>query len=244
MQCTRKGHAGVYFVNWQRDISVEERAGRKVVVKRDKPTKGFHEYLLLCAYTTISLILAHPSTPPSSRDIARNEGPEMRCILERAGIPTPRLLSITGKELVEEYVQGGDLYRAFAAGISPAVAQEVGRLTALAHAAGLAFTDNKAQNFLVQGESLLRTDLAFIQKSRSTFARSMDAGSFLASVIDLQNYREIERAFYKGYQLQSGKKLPYLTLTIRNILSLGFASNGKIGLHNIMLDSSDLIGCP
>lgn len=239
MQCQRKGHAGVYFVNWQRDISVEERAGRKVVVKRDKPTKGFHEFLLLSTYTIISLILAHPSAPP--RDIAKNEGSEMRNTLQRAGICTPRLVSIRGKELVEDYVQGGDLYRAFAAGISSIFAQEAGRLTALAHAAGLVFTDNKAQNFLVQGTSLLRTDLGFIQKRNSTFARSMDTGSFLASVIDLQNYREIERAFYDGYLLQSGKKLPYLTLIIRNLLSLGFSSNGKIALHNIMLDSSDLI---
>jgi tRNA A-37 threonylcarbamoyl transferase component Bud32 len=241
MQYTRNGDADVYFINWQRDISVEERAGRKVVVKRDKPTKGFHEYLLLSTYTIISLILAHPSAPPC--DIARNEGPEMRSKLERAGIPTPRLVSIEGKELIEEYIEGGDLYRALVSGVSPAFGQEVGRLTALAHSAGIVFTDNKAQNFLVQGNSLLRTDLAFIQISNSTFARSMDVGSFLASVVDLQNYREIEQAFYTGYRLQSGKKLPCLTLAIRNILSLGFSSNGKIALHNMMLDSSELIGC-
>lgn len=232
----------MYFVNWQRDISVEERDGRKVVVKRNKPTKGFHEYVLLCTYTFISIFLAHPSAPPAAGDIARNEGQGMRSTLERVGIPTPRLVSMTGKELVEEYVEGGDLYRAIAAGMRPALAQEAGRLTALAHAAGLAFTDNKAQNFLVQGESLLRTDLAFMQKSSSTFARSMDAGSFLASVVDLQNYREIEQAFYWGYRLQSGKNLPYLSLIIRNILTLGFSADGRTALRNMMLDSSGVIG--
>lgn len=234
--------ASVYFVNWQRDISVEERGGRKVVVKRDKPTKVLHEFILLGTYTLISIFLAHPSAPPRPGDIARNEGQEMRRTLERAGIPTPRLVSMTDKELVEECVEGGDLYRALAAGVRPALVQEAGRLTALAHAAGLAFTDNKAQNFLVQGESLLRTDLSFLQKSTSTFARSMDAGSFLASIVDLSNYREIEWAFYVGYRLQSGKNLPYLSLVIRNILAPGFSADAKTALRNMMLDSSGMIG--
>ncbi|AIC15002.1 BUD32 family EKC/KEOPS complex subunit [Nitrososphaera viennensis] len=242
MQCTHTRHASVYFVNWQRDISVEERDGRKVVVKRNKPTKAFHEYILLCTYTFISIFLAHPSAPPAAGDIARNEGKEMRSALEKAGIPTPRLVSMTEKELVEEYVDGGDLYRALAAGAGSALAQEAGRLTALAHAAGFAFTDNKAQNFLVQGKSLLRTDLAFLQKSSSTFARSMDAGSFLASVVDLPSYREIEQAFYRGYRLELGKNLPYLSLVIRNILTPGFSADGKIALRNMMLDSSGVIG--
>ncbi|AIF84336.1 hypothetical protein NTE_02283 [Candidatus Nitrososphaera evergladensis SR1] len=233
----------MYFVNWQRDISVEERDGRKVVVKRNKPTKGFHEYILLCTYTFISIFLAHPSAPPAPGDITRNEGPETRKTLERVGIPTPHLVSMTGKELVEEYVDGGDLYRSLAAGTRrSSLAQEAGRLTALAHTAGLVFTDNKAQNFLVQGESLLRTDLAFLQKSRSTFARSMDVGSFLASVVDLPNYREIEQAFYRGYRLQSGDNFPYLSLVIRNILATGFSADGRTALRNMMLDSSDVIG--
>lgn len=232
----------MYFVNWQRDISVQERDGRRVVVKRNKPTKGFHEYILLCTYTFISIFLAHPSAPPAAGDISRNEGQGMRSALERAGIPTPRLVSMNKDELVEEYVDGGDLYRAIAMGARPGLAQEAGRLTALAHAAGLAFTDNKAQNFLVRGESLLRTDLAFIQKSRSTFARSMDAGSFLASVIDLPNYCEIEQAFYRGYRLQSGKSLPYLSLVIRNILTFGFSADGRTALRNMILDSSGVIG--
>ncbi|HVX02862.1 MAG TPA: hypothetical protein VHA09_06880 [Nitrososphaera sp.] len=232
----------MYFVNWQRDISIEERDGRKVVVKRNKSTKIFHEYILLCTYSLISVFLAHPSAPPPIIDIARNEGQKMRTALERAGISTPRLVSMTDSELVEEYADGGDLYRALAAGARPAIAQEAGRLTALAHAAGLAFTDNKAQNFLIRGDSLLRTDLGFMQKSSSTFARSMDAGSFLASIIDLPNYREIEQAFYRGYRLESGRGLPYLTLVIRNILTLGFSANAKVAIRNMMLDSSRLLG--
>jgi tRNA A-37 threonylcarbamoyl transferase component Bud32 len=232
----------MYFVNWQRDISIQERGGRKLVVKHNKPTKAFHEYILLCTYTFISIFLAHPSSPPSPTDILRNEGQKMRSMLAAAGIPTPDLISISEDELIEEYVEGGDLYRALAGGMSPVLAREAGRLTALAHAAGLVFTDNKAQNFLVRENSLLRTDLGFIQRSLSTFARSMDAGSFLASVIDLRNYREIERAFHAGYLSQSGRHLPYLSLIIRNILSLGFSADGKVTLRNMVLDSSGVIG--
>ena len=233
----------MYFVNWQRDISVEERDGRKVVVKRNKPTKVFHEYVLLCTYTFISILLAHPCSPPAAREIARNEGLEMRSTLQKAGIPTPRLVSMTHDEIVEEYVPEGDLYRAIVSGSRPVkLAREAGRLTALAHAAGLVFTDNKAQNFLVKGESLVRTDLAFLQKKSSVFARSMDAGSFLASVVDLAEYQEIEQEFFRGYHSESGKKLPYLTLILRNILALGFSADGKTTLRNMVLDSSDMIG--
>jgi tRNA A-37 threonylcarbamoyl transferase component Bud32 len=190
----------------------------------------------------ISLILAHPSLPPSAGEIVRNEGPQMRLILARAGIPTPKLVSMGKGELVEEYVEGGDLYRALAGGASYSLALEAGRLTALAHSVGLVFTDNKAQNFLVRGNSLLRTDLGFIQKSDSLFARSMDVGSFLASVVDLRNYRQIEAEFFKGYRFQMGKKFPYLSLILRNILAMGFSSNGNIALRNISLDSSRLLG--
>lgn len=232
----------VYFVNWQRDVSVEERDGRKVVVKRGKPTKGFHEYILLCTYMFISIFLGHPSAPPRAGDITRNEGAEMRDALAALGVPTPRLASLSEEELVEEYVEGGDLYRALAAGAEARLANDAGRLTALAHGAGLAFTDNKAQNFLVREGSLLRTDLAFMQKNASTFARSMDVGSFLASVLDLPNYPGIEREFYKGYRAQAGERFPYLSLVIRNILSPGLSSDGKVAIRNMLLDSSRLVG--
>ncbi|MGI0019003.1 MAG: hypothetical protein ACREAY_00875, partial [Nitrososphaera sp.] len=107
---------------------------------------------------------------------------------------------------------------------------------------GYVFTDNKAQNFLVRGGDVLRTDLGFIQKSSSTFARSMDVGSFLASVMDLPSYKELERAFYDGYKGRAGK-FPYLSLAIRNILATGFSSDSKTALKNMMIaDSAKLLG--
>lgn len=232
----------VYFVNWQRDVSVQERAGTKVVVKRSKPSRSFHEYILLCTYVLISVLLGHPSAPPRAGDIIRNEGAEMRNTLASLGVPTPALISMSQDELVEEYVEGGDLYRALASGSAALLASGAGRLTAILHNAGLAFADNKAQNFLVRDDSLLRTDLAFIQENKSTFARSMDVGSFLASVMDLPNYPAIEREFYNGYREQTGGRFPYLSLVIRNLLSLGFSSDGKVALRNMMLNSSRLVG--
>lgn len=234
----------MYFVNWQRAISLEERDGHRVVVKRNKPTTMVHEYLLFGTYVLISILLAHPSPSPTPGGIARNEGYEMRDTLGRLGIRTPRLLSISNDVLIEEYVEGGDLYRALASGRAGAtLAFAAGSLTGLMHGGGYVFTDNKAQNFLVRGSNdVLRTDLGFIQKSSSAFARGMDVGSFLASVIDLPSYREIERAFYDGYKERAGK-FPYLTLVIRNILAAGFAADSKTAIKNMMItDSFKLLG--
>ncbi len=231
----------MYFVNWQRQVSLEERGGQRVIVKRTKPTTAFHEYILLSTYTMISLLLGHPSAPPHAGSVSRNEGPEMREVLGRLGIPTPRLVSITEDELVEEYIEGGDLYRALASGAFPALAYNAGAVTGKLHCAGYVFTDNKAQNYLVRGDSILRTDLSFLQKNSSTYAKSMDIGSFLASVIDLAKYSNIEQAFFEGYRAQADHNFPYLSIIIRNILSAGFASDTKVALENMMADTGRLI---
>jgi tRNA A-37 threonylcarbamoyl transferase component Bud32 len=232
----------LYFVNWQRRVSVEERGGQKVVVKRIKPSTAFNEFVLLSTYMMISLLLAHPSLSPSG-ETWRSEGQEMRQMLARLGVPTPKLISISRGELVEEYVEGGDLYRALAHwGADPNLAFDAGALTGRLHGGGYVFTDNKAQNYLVRGKALLRTDLGFLQKNSSTFARSMDAGSFLASVIDLAGYRDIESGFYRGYRSQTGRNLPYLSLVIRNILAAGFSSDSRTAVRNMMLSSSRFLG--
>lgn len=231
----------MYFVNWQREVSVEELNGHKVVVKRNKPTKEFHEFLLITIYSLISVLLAHPSTPPLFSEIMRNEGRDMRKNLERIGVTTPELISISDVDLVEEYIEGGDLYMAFVSGHPAAFAFDAGRMTGMMHRAGYAFVDNKAQNYLIRGDLLIRTDLGFIQKSSSQYARSMDVGSFLASIMDLERYREIESAFFDGYLSESGRKFSYISIIIRNLLSLGFSSDTKTTLKNMVLDATPLI---
>jgi tRNA A-37 threonylcarbamoyl transferase component Bud32 len=222
-------------------VSVEELNGQKVVVKRNKPTKEFHEFLLIYTYSLISMILAHPSAPPTFNEIMRNEGRDMRKNLEKMGISTPELISISEIDLVEEYIEGGNLYVALVSGKPARLAFGAGCLMGRMHKAGYAFVDNKAQNYLVRGDSVVRTDLGFIQRSSSHYARSMDIGSFLASIMDLSRYREVEKAFFEGYLSESGRKFSYISIIIRNILSLGFSSDSKMMLRNMVLDTAHLI---
>lgn len=230
----------LYFVNWQRQVSFEEWDGRKVVVKRNKSTKEFHEFIIAYAYSLISLLLAHPSPPIVLREIMRNEGNAMRSKLETIGIPTPKLISISDTDLVEEYIEGGDLYASLASGNSAEIAYSAGLLTDRLHRAGYSFVDNKAQNYLVKGSSVLRTDIGFTRKSSSLYARSMDVGSFLASVMDLADFANIEMAFYNGYRSEYGHRFSAISIIIRNVLSLGFSSNIKGTLTNMALDSRQL----
>lgn len=229
----------MHFVNWQRDISIEVIDGTKVVIKRNKALKDFHEYLLITTYTFISILLAHPDRPPLTigHMSMKNESFEMRRYLRNIGIPTPSLISITNNGLIEEFIEGGDLYQAFSKGEDSSLAFQAGALTGKMHSAGCVFTDNKAENYLLDSQNLIiRTDLGFIQKNGSLFSRSMDIGSFLASVMDLRRpqYREIEEAFLNGYKSETDDDVPYLSLVLRNILSLGFSSNQPAMLQNML----------
>ena len=232
----------MHFVNWQRKISVEEQNGQKVMVKRNKPTKLFHEFLIIYAYSLISLLFFHPSPPPTFSEITRNEGYEMRNNLKKIGIRTPKLFSMSDTNLIEEYIEGGNLYLALASGSDILLAYEAGCITGKLHEAGYAFVDNKAQNYLVTGDSVIRTDLSFMKKTHSHYSKSMDIGSFLASVIDLGRYGEIVQSFHDGYLSESDSKFSYLSILIRNVLSVGFSSNSKTTLRNILLDSRTFIG--
>ena len=227
----------MYFVNWQRDISIEELAGQKVVVKRNKSRKDFHETILILAYTLVSVLLAHPTSPPHvGKMMLKNESHDTRRTLGKLGIPTPRLISISDNTLVEEYVEGGDLYKALSTGRHDLLAFQAGSITGRLHKAGYVFIDNKSQNYLVSSDNLIvRTDLGFMQKKDSTFSRSMDIGSFLASVIDFErlDYEMIEKAFFDGYRSEM-EMIPYLSIILRNLLSVGFTSNQFMMIRNIV----------
>ncbi len=223
-------------------MSLEERNGQKVMVKRNKPTKQFHEFLIIYAYSLISLLLFHPSTPLTFSEIIRNEGCEMRKNLRKMGISTPMLLSMSDADLIEEYIEGGDIYRALASGGDVVLAYEAGCITGKLHQAGYTFVDNKAQNYLARGESVIRTDLGFMKKTNSHYSKSMDIGSFLASVMDLDRYGEIAKSFHDGYRSEADSKFSYLSIVIRNVLSTGFSSSSKTTLRNMLLDSRSLIG--
>ena len=221
---------------------MEERNGRKVMVKRNKPTKQFHEFLIIYAYSLISMLLFHPSAPLTFSEIIRNEGHEMRKNLKKIGIPTPMLLSMSDTDLIEEYIEGGDIYRALASGGNIMLAYKAGSITGKAHQAGYTFVDNKAQNYLTRGESVIRTDLGFMKKANSHYSKSMDIGSFLASVMDLDRYGEIAESFHDGYMSEAGSEFSYLSINISKFLLAGFSSTSKKTPRKKLLVSRNLIG--
>ncbi len=229
-------------MNWQRDISIQEIDGRRVVLKRNKATKKFHEYLLAATYCLVSVLCIHPSGPPPAGKLASyNEGNSMRNYLKNLGIPTPILISITEHAIIEEFIEGGNLYTAFADGyknrnVVRSLAFQAGCITGKLHNGGYVFTDNKSQNYLVKFDNtLVRTDLAFVHKTNSTFAQSMDIASFLASVIDLKvaSYKSIEQRFRDGYISEVNRDFPFLWILLRNIISLGFAADQSAMLENL-----------
>lgn len=234
----------LYFVNWQRNISITEMNGRKVVVKKNKSSRLFHDYILVLAYTLLSLIVCHPASPPRmGRTMVFNEGFKMRRMLNEIGVPTPALVSISDNWLIEEYIDGGNLYCAFLRGLDTFLAFRAGKITGRLHNAGYVFTDNKSQNYLVTSQgSLLRTDLSFIQQEKSVYPRSMDIGSFLASVIgfDTHKYESIQNAFFAGYNAETKQPFPYLSIAIRNVLSVGLSPTPSI-IKNMLSNSLDLL---
>ncbi|HEY6949421.1 MAG TPA: hypothetical protein VI146_02330 [Nitrososphaeraceae archaeon] len=218
--------------------------GEKVVVKRNKISKNLHDYLLAFTYTILSILLAHPSAPPElGSKLTINEGFKMREKLRLMGIPTPSLISLSNTLLIEDFIVGGNLHEALSKGRDPSLAYSAGIITGRLHRSGYSFIDNKSQNYLVTfSGKVLRTDLAFIQKNGSIFAKSMDIGSFLASLLslDCKRYKEIEDAFYNGYQTEVKGNIPYISIILRNILGFGLSLSSN-WVNNILQNPEKLM---
>ena len=234
----------MYFVNWQREISIKEIDGKKVVVKRNKISKNLHDYLIVISYAILSILLARPSSPPElGNKMTSNEGTEMREKLRSIGIPTPSLIFISDNLLIEEFIPGGNLHEALSNGSDFSLAFSAGIITGRLHKLGYSFVDNKSQNFLVSStRKVLRTDLAFIQKKNSIFAKSMDIGSFLGSLLglDIRKYKVVQDAFYEGYYSEVKTPIPYLSIPLRNILGFGLSLSSN-WVVNVLQDSEKLI---
>lgn len=228
----------MYSVNWQRDIKITIIDGRKVIIKKDKATKLINEYLLVFLYSLISILLLHPSSPPKlGKSILLNEGKENRRKLNEIGITTPRLHYISDDTIIEEYIEGGNLYKFLKNDGDLEIVFKAGVITGKLHNAGFCFIDNKAQNYLVNRSELIRTDIGFIQKKNSLYSKSVDIGIFLSSLIDLdrEKYKKIERIFLEGIKAESKNKIPYLSTIVRNISALGLSSNHHNLITNLFL---------
>jgi len=225
-------------VNWQRHVRQGEYEGRKVVIKTNKRSKGLRDFILVFAYVLTSVLILHPSSPhPLGAMLLQNEGIVMRGMLRKLEILSPTLLYISHKILIEEFIDGGNLYSLFENKGDPLLAGKAGIFTARLHNAKLVFLDNKAENYLINSQrQLVRTDLSFIMKDDSAFSRSMDIASFLASIMDLggSQYRLIHDTFINAYEKEMGKSCPYLYIILRNILALGFSSNRANTFMNLL----------
>lgn len=225
-------------MNWQRHVRRGEFEGRKVVIKTNKRLKGFRDFILVFAYVLTSVLILHPSSPhPLGVMLLQNEGIVMREKLRKLEILSPNLLYISKKVLIEEFIEGGNLYSLFRKRADLSLACKAAILTARFHKAKFVFLDNKAENYLIDTHGqLVRTDLSFILRDDSVFSRSMDIASFLASIMDLKvsEYRAIHNTFIDVYEDEVGRSCPYLYIILRNILALGFSSNRNNTLMNLM----------
>jgi tRNA A-37 threonylcarbamoyl transferase component Bud32 len=223
------------LMNWQRDVEVTDLNGKKVIVKKDKSTKVFNEYFLIFLYSIVSVFLLHPTPPPKfGRSVMINESEPNRKKLDKLGIPTPRLYYISKDKIIEEFIEDGNLYKFLKSDGNIDIVFKAGVITGKLHKAGFCFIDNKAQNYLVNRSELFRTDIGFIQKQSSIFAKSLDIGLFLSSLIDLDStkYKLVEKCFLDGFKSETGSEFPYLSIIIRNISSLCISLNH----HNLIMN--------
>ena len=229
-------------MNWQRDIAISKIEGKMVVIKRNKTIKNINEYLLVFVFTFISFVLFHPTSPfRTGKSILINEGSASRQKLKDLGIHTPRLIEINKDVIIEEYIDGGNLYGFLQKGHNLEIVYKVGTITRSLHNSGSCFIDNKAQNYLVRDLEIIRTDLGLIQNHASEYTKSVDIGTFLASLLDLDNekYKIIEKSFLDGYKNNPNDKLPYLSVIVRNIAALVLVSNHS-NLAKNLLKKSDI----
>jgi Kae1-associated kinase Bud32 len=228
----------LYFINWERKITTNLFGSNKVVVKKTKSFTNLRHFILIFCFTLISIFSGNPSSPPGiGQKIIENESFEFRNKLKSMGISTPKLFSISYDEIIEEYIKGGNLYFYFSTKTAHDLAFQAGKITGLLHKKGFVFIDNKCQNFLVnKDKEVIRIDLGLIQKTEAVFAQSMDVGSFLASILDLnpQIYRKVAKGFLSGYIQITSKKIPYLSIILRNILALGFVYNHDNMIKNMV----------
>jgi tRNA A-37 threonylcarbamoyl transferase component Bud32 len=228
----------LYFVNWEREIKKIRIKGKDLVIKKNKRFKSVRQFVLIFIFTIISILSANPcSPPPIGKKIIENENFQSRAKLYAIGIKTPKLIFISDTQIIEEYIAYGNLYEHFFINNDMKIARKAGVITGTLHNAGYTFIDNKSQNFLViKDNDLVRIDIGLMYQNTSQFTKSMDIGTFLASILDLESikYHEIEKEFLRGYIQTTNNVIPYLSVILRNVLALGFVANYKKMVKNMI----------
>ena len=104
----------MYFINWERKITRAKYGNNTVVVKRNKSFTSLRQFILIFCFTFMSICSGNPANPPKiGKRILENESSESRNKLKLIGINCPKLFSITNEEIIEEYIDGGNLYPFF-----------------------------------------------------------------------------------------------------------------------------------
>ena len=123
-----------------------------VVIKRNKTVKSINEYLLVFIFTFISFVLLHPTSPfRIGKSILANEGSFSRQKLKDLGIHTPRLIEINNDVIIEEYIDGGNLYGFLQKSNNLEIVYKVGTITRNLHNSGSCFIDNKDSELFSKG---------------------------------------------------------------------------------------------
>jgi len=225
--------------SWQRRIKIEKLNGITVVRKKNKKLRLIRDIILVFSYLLISIVLIHPSPPPKiGIQSQKNEGFYTRKFLKKNSIITPNLLNISDFEITEEFVGKENFYEYASKNDGEELAYIIGQVTGRLHNVGFVFTDNKSQNYLVDRDNrIVRTDLVFIQKNRSVYARSIDIGSFLASILNFEysKYSRLEKSFLVGYKNTINyQNSVYLSIILRNILSIGLGDKKMRIIKNML----------
>jgi tRNA A-37 threonylcarbamoyl transferase component Bud32 len=177
----------------------------------------------------------------------QNEERETRNKLKKTEICTPNLYAIKDHHLVEEFVEGTNLYEwSHSSNLKSAcvcaracrIVYKVGCLTGRLHENNWAFIDNKAQNYLItEHEKIYRVDTEFLQKKCDNFQKYMDVGTFLGSLLDLQRskYECLLQSFLDGYSKTTGKDVSLKAFLVRNMVSLLLAPKYSNTIPNMWI---------
>lgn len=230
------------YRSWHRKVELYQIGKRKVVIKKNKKLQLLRTLILwfsfylasVCALSSSSIIL-------SARVMKQNEERETRNKLKKTEICTPNLYAIKDHHLIEEFVEGTNLYEwSHSSNLKSAcrIVYKVGCLTGRLHENNWAFIDNKAQNYLItEHEKIYRVDTEFLQKKCDNFQKYMDVGTFLGSLLDLQRskYECLLQSFLDGYSKTTGKDVSLKAFLVRNMVSLLLAPKYSNTIPNMWI---------
>ncbi len=230
------------YKSWHRKVELYQIGKRKIVIKRKKKLQLLRTLSLWFSFYLVSFFsLSLSSLILSTHVMTQNEKRETRNELRRIEIYTPDLYAVNDNYLIEEFVEGTDLYKwSHSSNLKSAcrIVYKVGCLTGKLHKNNWSFIDNKAQNYLVnEYEKIYRVDTGFLQKTADDFQKFMDIGTFLGSLLDLEHskYERIVQSFLEGYYMTTGKDVPLKTFLVRNMVSLLLAPRYTNTIRNMWI---------